>query len=246
MNVIEKFIEKYKKCIILLSGFEKLHLEEYAKLLAENFNFELIKFDYPDFELLNNQVSKSSTGLVIYGLTFPSDQIKFKAIYHISLAGNRTLIDDDSKFNIYQENVKKNIVNKFKNIKDIEYHDDVYLDIFNLIIDVVEKKVYQDRYEEVQKEKAKLNLKEKAKIEKTENSDSDIDSEKELEKEKGERNKNESDSESLPKRDIINEDSDYEKINTNRTIYRGGSKKIVYKGGNKIIGTRMLSSIMKF
>jgi len=239
MNVIEKFIEKYKKCIILLSGFEKLHLEEYAKLLAENFNFELIKFDYPDFELLNNQVSKSSTGLVIYGLTFPSDQLKFKANYHISLAGNRTLIDDDSKFNIYQENVKKNIVNKFKNIKDIEYRDDIYLDIFNLIIDMIEKKVYQERYEEVQKEKAKLNLKEKSKIEKTENSDSnsDVDSEKELEKEKIDKEKNESDSESVPKRDIINEDSDFEKIYSKRTVYRGGSK---------IIGTRMLSSIMKF
>jgi uncharacterized FlgJ-related protein len=235
MNVIEKFIEKYKKCIILLSGFEKLHLEEYAKLLSENFNFELIKFDYPDFELLNNQVSKSSTGLVIYGLTFPSDQIKFKANYHISLAGNRTLIDDDNKFNIYQENVKKNIVNKFKNIKDIEYHDDVYLDIFNLVIDMIEKKVYQERYEEVQKEKAKLSLKEKAKIEKKD-TDTDTDAntdpafETDIEEKKDK-------SEVIPKRDVVNEDSEYEKIYTSRTVYRGG---------NKIIGTRMLSTIMKF
>jgi hypothetical protein len=233
MNVIEKFIEKYKKCIILLSGFEKLHLEEYAKLLAENFNFELIKFDYPDFELLNNQVSKSSTGLVIYGLTFPSDQIKFKANYHISLAGNRTLIDDDNKFNIYQENVKKNIVNKFKNIKDIEYHDDIYLDIFNLVIDMIEKKVYQERYEEVQKEKAKLSLKEKAKIEKTD-TDTDANTDPAFETDIEEKKDK---SEVIPKRDVVNEDSDYEKIYT---------KRIVYSGGNKIIGTRLLSSIMKF
>ena len=155
MNVIEKFIEKYKKCIILLSGFEKLHLEEYAKLLAENFNFELIKFNYPDFESLNNKVSKSTNnGIVIYGLTFPSDELKFKTNYHISLSANRSLIDNDEKYNIYQENNKKNYVNKFKNFKDLDYHDDVYLDIFNLVIDMIEKKVYQERYEEIQKIKA--------------------------------------------------------------------------------------------
>jgi hypothetical protein len=233
MNVIEKFIEKYKKCIILLSGFEKLHLEEYAKLLAENFNFELIKFDYPDFELLNNQVSKSSAnGVVIYGLTFPSDQLKFKTSYHISITSNRTLIDNDDKFNIYQENVKKNIINKFKNMKDLDYHDDTYLDIFNLIIDMVEKKVYQDRYEQVQEEKAKLTLKEKSHLENTDESEpeSDVDSVKEIEKEKNELDV-------LLKRDVVNEDSDFEEI------YR---KKNQSKGGNKIMGTRILSTIMKF
>ena len=35
MNVIEKYLEVYKKCIILLSGFEKLHLIKYAKKLAK-------------------------------------------------------------------------------------------------------------------------------------------------------------------------------------------------------------------
>ena len=42
MNVVEKFLEKFNQCIILLSGFDKLHLNEYAKNLAENFNFDLI------------------------------------------------------------------------------------------------------------------------------------------------------------------------------------------------------------
>jgi hypothetical protein len=34
MNVVEKFLEKFNQCIILLSGFDKLHLNEYAKNLG--------------------------------------------------------------------------------------------------------------------------------------------------------------------------------------------------------------------
>jgi len=156
MNVVEKFMydlkQKSKKCIILLSGFDILHLEEYAKLLSQNINFELIKFKYPEFDTLNDKVNDSdSTGILVYGLTFPTEKLKFKPFYHISISANRSIIIDENKYNTYQENVKNNIVNKFKNMKDILYHEDTYSEIFNLIIDLIMKRVYGDKYEEAQK-----------------------------------------------------------------------------------------------
>jgi hypothetical protein len=151
MNVVEKFLEKFNKCIILLSGFEKLNLSEYAKNLADNLSFDLIKFDYPNYDLLNSIVDKSNNGIVIYGLTFENDQLKFKPNIHISLSGSKMLIDDEEIFKIYNENIKKNIINKFKNIKNIEYDNNTYDDIFNLVIDMILRRLYGNKYDEMQK-----------------------------------------------------------------------------------------------
>lgn len=162
MNVVEKFLEKFNQCIILLSGFEQLHLSQYAKNLAENFNFDVIKFNYPDYDTLNKDVnSKANRGVIVYGLTFDKDLIKFKTNYHISISGAKALINDDATFEMYNQNIKNNFINKFKNIKDLNYHDGIYEDIFNLCIDMIMKRVYGDRYEEVQKEYAKMNEKER-------------------------------------------------------------------------------------
>jgi len=162
MNVVEKYLEKFNQCIILLSGFEQLHLTEYAKTLAENLNFELIKFDHENYNILNNEVNKyAKKGVVAYGLSFEKDKLNFKTTYHISLSGPKSLINDDKKYQTYTDNIKNSFINKFKNIKDLDYHDEIYEDIFNICIDVIMKKVYGDRYEEVQKEYAKLTEKEK-------------------------------------------------------------------------------------
>lgn len=152
MNILEKFIYIFKKCIIILSGFEKLHLHKYATQLADDFNFELIEFKYPDFESLNNAIKNSkSNGIIIYGLTFPTDKLQFKPQFHISLSGNKTIIDDESQFSIYNQYVKENFVNKFKNIKVAEFNEEVYDDIYNMCIQYVMKKVYGDNYEKAQK-----------------------------------------------------------------------------------------------
>ena len=111
---------------------------------------------------LNKEINRKATrGLIVYGLIFEKDKLQFKPNYHISLSGPRGLIDDDSKYEIYTQSTKNCIINKFKNIKDLDYHDQIYEDIFNLCIDMIMKRVYGDRYEEVQKEYAKLNSEEK-------------------------------------------------------------------------------------
>jgi hypothetical protein len=222
MNVVGKFIsdlkQKSKKCIILLSGFDILHLEEYAKLLAQNINFELIQFKYPEFDTLNDKINDSdSTGIIVYGLTFPTDKLKFKPFYHISVSANRSIVVDEEKYNIYQENVKNNIVNKFKNMKDILYHDETYTEIFNMIIDLIMKRVYGDRYEEAQKayvkelsessdssessDESKSKSSESSEsTESTEKSNSQSETETELETEYDEYN--------VPKRNLVKEELD--------------------------------------
>ena len=163
MNVIEKYLEVYKQCIILLSGFEKLHLSEYAKKLAKEFNFTLIEFKYPEYDDLNQEIEKllkekTPKGIIIYGLSFPTSQLKFKTSYHIAISGNRTLINDDDEYKIYQEYLDKSFINKFKNLKDLEFHDDIYDDIFLLCITMIMKRVYGDKYDEMMKKYADMEL----------------------------------------------------------------------------------------
>jgi hypothetical protein len=163
MNVIEKYLEVYKQCIILLSGFEKLHLSEYAKKLAKEFNFTLIEFKYPEYDDLNQEIEKllkekTPKGIIVYGLSFPTSQLKFKTSYHIAISGNRTLINDDDEYKIYQEYLDKSFINKFKNIKDLEFHDDVYDDIFLLCITMIMKRVYGDKYDDMMKKYADMEV----------------------------------------------------------------------------------------
>lgn len=273
MNVVEKFIsdlkQKSKKCIILLSGFDILHLEEYAKLLAQNINFELIQFIYPEFDRLNDKIDDSdSTGIIIYGLTFPTEKLKFKPFYHISISANKSIIVDEEKFNIYQENVKNNIVNKFKNMKDILYHDETYNEIFNLIIDLIMKRVYGDRYEEAQKAYVK-ELSESSDSSESSN-DSKSESTEETETESNSELETEYDEYNVPKRNVVKEELDEikkdEALSSRITGIRTIKSKITNNRKNKIprkvgglfnspkgntlesklIGTRSLTNILKF
>ena len=166
MNILEKFLELYKKCIIIISGFEQLHLSEYAEKLANNFNFDLVKFDYPNYDILNQFVKNNyNKSLVIYGLSFEKDLLTFRPNIHISLSGSKQLINNDEKYNIYTENVKKSFINKFKNLKDLTYSENTYDDIFDLVINMIKKKVYGDRLEEVEKTESEESEKEKKKKE---------------------------------------------------------------------------------
>ena len=240
-------------------------------------NFELIQFKYPEFDRLNDKIDDSdSTGIIIYGLTFPTEKLKFKPFYHISLSANKSIVVDEEKFNIYQENVKNNIVNKFKNMKDILYHDETYAEIFNMIIDLIMKRVYGDRYEEAQKAYVKelsdssdssessndSKSESKKSSESTEESESETESNSELETEYDEYN--------VPKRNIVKEELDEIKkdeksssrITGIRTVQSrvstfGKKKKPYAVGGlfnspkgntfeSKLIGTRSLTNILKF
>ena len=214
MNVIEKYLEVYKQCIILLSGFEKLHLSEYAKKLAKEFNFTLIEFKYPEYDDLNQEIEKllkekTPKGIIVYGLSFPTSQLKFKTSYHIAISGNRTLINDDDEYKIYQEYLDKSFINKFKNMKDLEFNNGVYDDIFLLCITMIMKRVYGDKYDDMMKKYA----------------ENEIDSEKEQKP--------------TP---ISDEEEDTKIVEAEETNYKKKKKTKMskMKGGNIVTGVRTL------
>ena len=214
MNVIEKYLEVYKQCIILLSGFEKLHLSEYAKKLAKEFNFTLIEFKYPEYDDLNQEIEKllkekKPKGIIVYGLSFPTSQLKFKTSYHIAINGNRTLINDDDEFKIYQEYLDKSFINKFKNLKEAEFQDNIYDDIFLLCITMIMKRVYGDKYDEMMKKYA------------------DIESE-------SEKKENPSPISDDEDKKIVEEETNYKKKKGKKT------KMSKMKGGNIVTGVRVL------
>ena len=214
MNVIEKYLEVYKQCIILLSGFEKLHLSEYAKKLAKEFNFTLIEFKYPEYDDLNQEIEKllkekTPKGIIVYGLSFPTSQLKFKTSYHIAINGNRSLINDDDEYKIYQEYLDKSFINKFKNMKDLEFNNGVYDDIFLLCITMIMKRVYGDKYDDMMKKYA----------------ENEIDSEKEQKP--------------TP---ISDEEEDTKIVEAEETNYKKKKKTKMskMKGGNIVTGVRTL------
>jgi hypothetical protein len=256
MNILEKFIDIFKQCIIILSGFEKLHLSEYATNLAKDFNFELIEFKYPDFESLNKAIKNSKLkNIIIYGLTFPTDKLEFKANYHLSLSGNKTLIDDESQFNLYNQYVKENFINKFKNIKAAEFNDEISDDIFNTCIQFIMKKVYGDDYEKAQERYIEDTASESVPETVSESElESDSEENKVFENENTEessvlsREKNKKvikGTRKILKRAIV-EKKKVSRKTTKKTTKKGGSKKNQKpKKINKIVGTRLVKSVIK-
>ena len=257
MNILEKFISIFKNCIIIISGYEKLHLSKYADQLATDFNFELIEFKYPDFESLNKKIkdlheNNNKNGVIIYGLTFPTDNLEFKANYHISLSANKTLVDDENEFNIYNNNVKQNFINKFKNVKVTDYNDELYDDIFNTVIEYIMKKVYGENFEKAQQKY----------IEDTESkaTDKQIESVKDEEDDTNDLSESSVSSGGSYKRNIVKGTRRILKKAPKKTTKKTSkkeSRKGSMKGGNerkktskpkklkRVIGTRLLMNVIK-
>jgi hypothetical protein len=250
MNILEKFISIFKQCIIILSGFEKLNLSKYAIQLANDFDFELIEFKYPDFESLNKAIKESKhSGIIIYGLTFPTENLEFKPNYHISLSANKTLVDDESQFSIYNQYVKQNFVNKFKNVKVAEYSEELYNDVYNMCIYYIMKKVYGDNYEKAQKKYLEDS--------ESEASEKQIQSVKDEEDDTNDITESSGGSYRKLHRKISKKGSKKRAKNASKKAHKikRGSKKVSMKGGdrnndkpkklNKITGTRLLKNVIK-
>ena len=90
--------------------------------------------------------------MFILAKSFPSNNIKLPIDLHINISLNKTLtmeLDTSKTENLYeqyQEIIKTNRVNRYINIKKDYDLDEIILNIFNIIIDDIEKKVYGDKY----------------------------------------------------------------------------------------------------
>lgn len=160
-NVLDVLLMRKKKYIVLFSGLDFSPVEQIANDLAKDFNSIVLNFIHlgldDSLDPINSRVSdllnKSPKPLFVIGKTFPSSKLKIPVDLHIHISLHQIAIlklDPLKRQDLptkYLESIKTNRVNKYINLQK-EYSVPLVEDeIFTLIIDDIEKKVYGDQYE---------------------------------------------------------------------------------------------------
>lgn len=203
MNIVEKYIHDKGQLLILVSGLPACGKLVLGKNISRDFKIKLIdQFDYykkdynvtatlPDgTELINwytddaidwnkfnddmNTLKKN--GLVVVGISLPSDKIQSNVDYHIHLNLPKQLCIDRRKdfleknkekyeeeykligtqteklkmnqlvYPYYLESMKKSTINKFINMGEMS-DDDVYDAAFDTLINFISKSVYGKQHD---------------------------------------------------------------------------------------------------
>jgi len=142
VNVIEKYVDKNKRLIILISGFSgsgktllaknierdfKLHFlnlndfykKDYNNIVDLGNDIKVNDWDNPesiDWTLFNDKIDEiKGNGVIVSGFCFPDEMITFKPDFHIYLKISKTkLIENRHK---YLEENKDNPLNEIKDTK---------------------------------------------------------------------------------------------------------------------------------
>ncbi len=160
-NVLDVLLMKKKKYIVLFSGLDFSPVEQIANDLSKDFNSTVLNFIHLGLEdsldpinsRVNDLLNKTNKPLFIIGKTFPSSKLKIPVDlhFHISLHQIAILKLDPLKRQDlpakYVESIKTNRVNKYINLQKEYSLDKIEDEIFSIIIEDIEKKVYGDQYE---------------------------------------------------------------------------------------------------
>jgi adenylate kinase family enzyme len=200
MNVAEAYIKYKKQLIIIISGLSGCGKSMLAQDISSDFKIPIIKQrefykkDYDlkvdlhngktvinwhtddsiDWDLLNERIeSDKGKGLILTGLAFPPDKLKFKTDYHfhVSLSkqnclerrkkiieekkdkypeayeeiedGTAKLVMNKLIFPYYLETLKNGVINKFLNGNKLS-RSEMYDTAFDILISIIEKYLYKD------------------------------------------------------------------------------------------------------
>ena len=173
-NIYEAYLYTFKKFILVLSYTPGFNIQEIIDDIKPTFNLHLIKLDGPtdlnsnsifNYNKLNSEVNDYleknkevflttttyGTGILIYGLNFPTNLLKFDVDLHLHfslstklfLENNPSLtLDDYNNFKIILEDNK---INKYFNIKSMALTE-INNSVFDKLIDYFEFKVYGENY----------------------------------------------------------------------------------------------------
>lgn len=173
-NVYEAYLHTFKNFILVLSYSPSFDIDFVIDDMKQTFNFKVVKLEGPsilnaesvfNYDKLNADVNKIlednkeitstnmtfGTGILVYGLNFPNDMLKFQVDVHLhfSLSVNLFLkLNKDQtidNYNSLKTLLSTNTINKYFNVKSLkstEMNDSV----FDKIIDYVEFKVYGKNY----------------------------------------------------------------------------------------------------
>jgi hypothetical protein len=123
-NIVEKYIEMRKGCVILITCPIARKVKKLGKHLAKKFKFNYIDahkhvthssfnfIDYTDimdWTALNNDIeSKKQNGVIVCGYAFPKDKIKSIISYHVHLSVNRETYLDYRVKKLEKSNIEQN------------------------------------------------------------------------------------------------------------------------------------------
>ena len=158
-NILEILLLKKKKYIVLFSGLKCSPIEKIVNELHNDFNAIILNYLHLDYNddliVINNRINtlldeKKEQVFFIMAQSFQADKLKFHIDYHIHISLSQNLLKKldprPDLYEIYQKEIQKNRINKYINLKNDYKLDDIINNIFNFIIDDIEKKVYGDQY----------------------------------------------------------------------------------------------------
>jgi hypothetical protein len=167
-NILDIQLLNKKKYIVLFSGLEFSPIEKIVNDLGKDFNAIVLNYlhlgidENIDLEPLNTRVNdlitknkNSPQPFFIISKSFPSNKLKIPVDLHINISLNKFAIinlDPGKRADLpdlYVKSLQSNHINKYINFKKDYILDEIINDIFNLIIDDIEKKVYGEKYDKL-------------------------------------------------------------------------------------------------
>jgi len=161
-NVLEMLLLKKKKYIVLFSGLKCSPVEKIINDLTKIYNAIDLNFLHlnlnDDISVINNRVNNllkedKQQPYFIVGKTFPKDNLTIPVDLHINISLNYKLLKElDNTQNLYEDykkEMEKNRVNKYINLNKEYDYNKILSNIFEIIIDDIEKKVYGDKYDKL-------------------------------------------------------------------------------------------------
>ena len=163
-NVLDILLLNKKKYIVLFSGLEFSPVEKIVTDLSKDFNAIILNYLHlnlndsldPLNTRVNDLINKNENmtqPIFIIAKSFPSDKLKIYPDIHINISLHKFAILnlDPAKRpdlpDLYAKSIQTNRVNRYINLKKDYELNDIINEVFYLIIDDIEKKVYGDKYE---------------------------------------------------------------------------------------------------
>jgi hypothetical protein len=179
-NIYDAYLYKYKKFILIISYTPGINIDFLIDDISKTFNLKKIKLFEMNYDETNNKVNKYleenefninnslehyyGIGLLIYGHTFPIDNLKFRPDLQLHISSSLKMFLNFDKKNTKEmydnltNSLVNNKINKYYNIKhpiNIEFNDKIY----DKIIDFIMYKVYdKETYMLYSKKSDKLNI----------------------------------------------------------------------------------------
>ncbi len=173
-NIYEAYLYRFKKFILAFSYTPSFDIQPIIDDMKITFNLHLIKLDGDtylksnsvfNYEKLNADIEKIladnkevsltttnyGTGILIYGLSFPTNLLKYQIDIHLHFAlsaniflktNSKSTLEEYNNFKIILANNK---IHKYFNIKSKNLTD-INNSVFDKIIDYLEFKVYDKDY----------------------------------------------------------------------------------------------------